>query len=74
MLERVFTDHPRSVGETYRQHQRVALGFAWRLAGAAAACAIHALIPALLQTHASRTITDLHSRMVAHRRGPQGSV
>lgn len=71
MLGRVFTDHPRSVGETYFEHQRVALGFAARLALAAFACAIHALIPSLFQTRASRIICDLHGRMVAHRVRPR---
>lgn len=67
MLGRVFTDHPRSVGETYFEHQRAAFGFAARLAIAAGACAVHALIPSLFQTRASRIICDLHGRMVAHR-------
>lgn len=74
MLGRAFTDHPRSVGETYLQHQRVALSFAGQLALAAVACAIHALIPALFQTRASQAVTDLHERMVTHRRRPQGGA
>ena len=74
MLGRAFTDHPRSVGETYFQHQRVALSFAGRLAVAAAACAIHSIVPALFQTRASRTITELHERMVTHRRRGQGDA
>jgi hypothetical protein len=67
MLSRLFLDHPRAVGETYWAHQRVALGFAGALLGAALACLLHALVPALCRTTASRMIERLHRRMVSER-------
>ena len=58
-----FTDHPASVGETWGQHCRVALGFSRDLAIAAGAAAIHAIVPSWCTTTASRRICALHERM-----------
>ena len=65
MLNRWFLSHPHAVGETYLEHQRVALGFAASLLKAGLACSVHAFFPALFQTTASRTITELHAKMAA---------
>ena len=64
-----FTDHPASVGETYPEHMRVALGYAARLAVAAAAATIHAFLPALFQTRASDTIRAMNAE-IEGRGGP----
>jgi hypothetical protein len=66
-LIRDFRDHPESVGETYGQHWRSAMSFAFALMGAALVCAIHAFVPGLFKQTASRTITRLYRRMVTHR-------
>ena len=65
MLNRWFLAHPESAGETYLEHQRVALGFAGALLKAGFACFFHALVPALFQTTASRTIVELQQKMAA---------
>jgi len=62
-----FHDHPQSVGETYAQHWWSAMSFAASLAGCALACAVHAFVPGLCKTTASRSVTELHDRMVTHR-------
>ena len=67
MLDRWLLAHPRKVGESYFEHQWVALGFAAALFKAAFACLIHALVPSLFETTASRAIADLHERMVMSR-------
>jgi hypothetical protein len=59
----VFTDHPASAGETYREHMRVALSFALPLAKAAIAALVHAFLPFLFTTTASATVKTLHDRM-----------
>lgn len=64
-----FTAHPHSVGESYGAHLGTAMGFAGSLLVAAAACAIHALLPFAFERTGSRTITELHRRMVTHRVG-----
>lgn len=63
MVRRWFLDHPASVGESYSQHFRTALGFSTALLAAGAACLIHALFPALFQKTASSTITRLFLKM-----------
>lgn len=67
MFDRLFLQHPRSVGETYAEHAAMALGFAARLFVAALACVIHALVPGILQRTGSRMIADLYARMVSGR-------
>lgn len=70
MVERWILAHPKAVGETYFEHQRMALSFSASLFKAAAACFIHALVPGLFQTTGSRTIASLNERMTV-RRVPQ---
>jgi Family of unknown function (DUF6356) len=67
VFERWFVDHPRSVGETYWQHQRAAMGFSVHLFRAGAACLVHAIVPVWFMTTASRTIQKLHGRLVCNR-------
>lgn len=62
-----FTDHPASVGETYLEHMGVAAWFGWRMLGASLACFVHALLPFLFTRTGSRTVTELHDRMVRNR-------
>ncbi|HEY2482073.1 MAG TPA: DUF6356 family protein [Caulobacteraceae bacterium] len=68
MLNRLFLDHPRSMGESYFEHQRVAFSFALRLFVASLACALHALIPGLCVSTGSRAVADLNDRLVVGRR------
>ena len=67
--ERLFIQHPRSVGETYLEHQQHALNFGVELVLAGIACILHALIPAIFVTTGSRTVTRLYRRMVTDRAG-----
>ena len=66
-FNRLFTDHPASVGESYFQHMAAAWGFSWRMMLASLACLIHALLPFLFEKTGSKAITQLHDRMVANR-------
>ena len=61
----LFTDHPATVNETYLEHMRFAFGFSFWLAVAAGAALVHALIPALCETTASRILKRLHARIMA---------
>lgn len=63
-----FVEHPRSVGETYWQHMRMALYFSLNLAAATVCAAIHAFAPGLFERTASRIVTNLHRRMTVERR------
>ncbi len=68
MFSRLFTEHPRSVDETYVEHMGMALSFAGWLGLAALACLVHAFLPFLFEKTGSRIIDGLHDRMVRNRR------
>jgi len=63
MIRRLFLSHPQKAGESYFQHQRVALSFALPLLGAGLAATIHAIIPGLCETTAGDAIRRLHARL-----------
>lgn len=59
----LFLDHPAKVDETYLEHMRFAFGFAFWLGTAALAALVHAMVPALCETTASRILKRLHARI-----------
>ncbi len=59
----VFTEHPKTVGESWARHARFALSASGLLVRAALAAAVHAVVPALFETTASRTVDELHARI-----------
>lgn len=65
-----FQTHPASVGETYWGHMRFAVRFSAKLFQAGGAALLHAVVPPLCETTASRIIGELHS-MCHHRNGAQ---
>jgi hypothetical protein len=62
-LAALFLDHPATVDETYFQHMRFAFSFAFWLGTAALAALVHAIVPALCETTASRILKRLHARI-----------
>ncbi|NMG40468.1 hypothetical protein GRZ55_14565 [Chelativorans sp. ZYF759] len=62
-IVRLFTAHPQTVGESYFEHMRFALWFSSRLLVAGGAALVHALLPFLCETTASRIIRELHQRI-----------
>lgn len=68
MLQRLFTEHPDSVGESYTEHMGVALSFAGPLALAALAAFVHAFLPFLFEKSASTRVKALYARMTSGRR------
>jgi len=72
-IQRLFSEHPASVGETYWEHLLRAGWFGGRMLLGAGACFIHALFPFLCVKTGSATIQQLHTAMVTHRRvNPEG--
>lgn len=69
MLKRLFLQHPRSIGETYLEHQKAAWSIAFALLGSGFACLIHGVVPGLFRTTGSRTIARLHERITVGRAG-----
>jgi hypothetical protein len=62
-LNRLFTAHPRAVGESYVEHMKVALSFAGPMAAGAAAAFVHAFLPFLFVTTTSAIVKRLYARM-----------
>ncbi len=65
---RLFTDHPASVNESYWGHFASATGFGFRMLWGGIVCLVHALIPGVGSTKGSEIICELHERMVTNRR------
>ena len=72
MLDRLFLDHPRSVGEHYGEHALVAGRFGIAMVAGGLACLVHAIVPALFTRTGSNTIRRLHATMSA--RTPASAV
>jgi hypothetical protein len=62
-----FTEHPRSVGESYWQHMGVALSFAGSLLVGAAASLVHAVFPFLCTKTGSSIVVRLNERVMKRR-------
>ncbi len=56
-----FTAHPISLGETYREHCGFALAFGARMTMGGLAAMVHALLPFLFVTTASRALDGLNA-------------
>ncbi|HET6158750.1 MAG TPA: DUF6356 family protein [Dongiaceae bacterium] len=67
VLDRVFLAHPRTVDENYLEHGAFALRIASRLLLAGVAALIHAVVPCLCQTTASRIILAMNAGIIARR-------
>lgn len=74
MLERLFFEHPRSVGETYGEHLLVAGSFATTMIVAGIACLVHAVVPGFFAKTGSAALERLHGRMVLNRRRVVGAT
>ncbi len=66
-LQRHFTDHPASVGESYLEHMDSAFSFGSRMVIAGLACLLHGIFPFLFVKTGSSTIRHLHDAMITHR-------
>lgn len=69
MIKDIFLAHPAQIGETYTQHWCAAMRFAVIMFLAAAACAIHAFIPACFVRTGSDTVKRLHASMTKRKSG-----
>ena len=63
-----FTEHPRSAGESYVQHMRVAFGIGRQLMGASMAAFVHGVLPMTNTTRASDKIRALNDCLERHDR------
>ena len=69
LIERMFVDHPRSLGMSWASHGAGAVAIGARLIGAGVACLVHALIPGLFSQTAGRTVTSMHDEILRRKAG-----
>lgn len=62
-LQRLFLDHPRSIGEGYLEHARVAGRFGAEMVTGGLACLVHAAVPGLFARTASERVKSLYAQM-----------
>ena len=67
--DRLFTEHPRSIGMSWAQHGVGAAKIGVELLGAAGACFVHALVPGWFTQTAGRTIVRLNSEITRRKAG-----
>jgi hypothetical protein len=67
LLDRIFLAHPRTVGESYLEHNAFAFRISSRLLLAGAAALVHSVVPCLCETTASRIILAMNADIVARR-------
>lgn len=64
---RLFTDHPRSVGESYAEHFMAATSFGIPMITAGMACVLHGIFPFLFEKTGSNLVRKLYDRMLVNR-------
>jgi hypothetical protein len=69
MTDRMFREHPRSLGMSWAEHGVGALKIGAELVGAGIACMIHAIVPGWFTETAGRTVTGLHAHMMERKAG-----
>jgi len=67
ILDRVFLAHPRTVDESYLEHCGFAARIGSKLLLAGMAALVHAIVPCLCETTASRIILAMNANIVARR-------
>ena len=69
MIDRLFLDHPRSLGMSWLEHGLGAARIGGEMIGAGAACIVHAVVPGWFTQTAGKTVERLHDHMVQRRAG-----
>lgn len=69
MTDRLFLEHPRSLGMTWAGHGIGAVGIGVRLIGAGLACVVHAVVPGIFTQTAGKTVTHMYDHMARRRAG-----
>ncbi|RDI42580.1 DUF6356 family protein [Aquicella lusitana] len=63
-MKNIFTDHPKSIGESYLQHFKFAFLFGMNMLIAGVACLVHAIFPFLFQKTGSNILLKMTRHFV----------
>jgi hypothetical protein len=69
LVDRLFVDHPRSLGMSWSEHGLGAIAIGATLVGAGAACLLHAIVPGWFTQTAGKTVSRMHDHMTRRRAG-----
>ena len=69
LADRLFWEHPRSLGMSWAAHGAGAAAIAVKLVAAGLACFVHAVIPGFFTQTAGRTVTAMYDHMMRRRAG-----
>ena len=64
MFDRLFTEHPRTVGESYLEHLAAAWGVGFRLLVAGGKCVVHGFVPDCARPPAATRLSNCTARSV----------
>ncbi|MBL4863942.1 MAG: hypothetical protein JKY63_03475 [Rhodobiaceae bacterium] len=67
----IFTKHPATVNETYRQHMGRAFSFSVEMIVGGLACMVHGVVPACFEKTGGNAVRRLHATMVVNRNRSQ---
>ena len=71
VAERLFLEHPRSLGMSWGGHGVGAVVIGAKLVGAGVACLVHAIVPGFFTQTAGRTVTRMYDHMAKRRAGAE---
>jgi len=69
LTDRLFFEHPRSLGMSWAGHGVGAVAIGAKLVGAGVACFVHAVVPGFFTETAGRTITGMYDHMKRRKAG-----
>jgi hypothetical protein len=69
LANRLFVDHPRSLGMSWAEHGIGAAKIGFELVAVGIACLVHAVVPGLFTQTAGKTISRMHSEIVNRKAG-----
>jgi hypothetical protein len=68
-IDRLFMEHPRSLGMSWAGHGAGAVKIAAELIGAGCACLVHAAVPGWFTQTAGKTVTRMYDHMAKRKAG-----
>ena len=69
IVDRLFVEHPRSLGMSWASHGIGAIKIGAELIGAGAAAIVHAVVPGWFTETAGRTVTRIYDHIQARKAG-----
>jgi hypothetical protein len=69
LADRLFLEHPRSLGMSWAGHGIGAVVIGGKLFGAGLACLVHAVVPGVFTQTAGKTVTQMYDHMTRRRAG-----